>query len=258
MTLFSLFNTISGIALIMYNLLQCKKKSTFLGGVSTSAITYFQSKHIRVLSSVYLWAILELAIMSCAQYNCVGFLNTMTSIVMKTGANYFGILYFAPIVVVLACWLLKIDPLAQLDLITPAYPLALFFAKIACHFGGCCRGIVWEKGMFNPITRQIEFPAPLLEATVALLLFVFLFSCRNKIKKGRIFPIYLISFSAIRFFTEFLRCEPEVLWGLKTYHFLCIVGVILGMFEYFVVNKYGSCISEKFANHTYSMKKTKL
>lgn len=243
MSLFRLFNDISWIVLVLYNVLQFKKKRLFLSGTSKTVMHYIDSKSLggigKLLSSANTWAILELLVVSAAQYLCVGFLNSGASKLFNTGANYFGVLYGAPILVVLLCLLIKTDPLAQLDLVTPSYPLALFFSKIACHFGGCCCGVPWEKGLYNPITRQIEFPAPFLEAGVALLLFVVLFAFRNRFKKGTIFPTYLISFSAIRFFTEFTRAEPDVFLGLKTYHFLCIAGVILGVIEYVLVCLYG-------------------
>lgn len=243
MAFFWFFNVISGCMLLLYNILQFKKKRQFLSGVSKRIMRHMKSRNLgkigRLLASANLWAILELLIVSLVQYICVGFLNSGASQLFKTGANYFGILYGAPILVVLLCLLIKTDPLAQMDLVTPSYPLALFFSKIACHFGGCCCGIPWKKGMFNPITRQIEFPAPFLEAGVALLLFIVLFSFRNRFKKGTVFPIYLISFSAIRFFTEFTRVEPDVFLGLKIYQFLCIAGVFLGVIEYVLVYLYG-------------------
>ena len=242
MYLFWLFNEISWMALVVYNLLQFRKKKLFLSGLSKAVMGYMESRKpswfTKLLGSANLWAIVELMLVSAAQYLCVGFLNSGASKLFQTGANYFGVLYGAPILVVLLCLLIRTDPLAQLDLVTPAYPLALFFAKIACHFGGCCCGVVWEKGLYNPITRQIEFPAPFLEAGVALLLFIVLFSFRNRFKKGTVFPTYLIAFSAIRFFTEFTRIEPAVFLGLKTYHFLCIAGVILGVAEYVLVRWY--------------------
>ena len=97
--------------------------------------------------------------------------------------------------------------------------------------------------MYNPISGLIEFPAPFLEAGVALLLFIVLFTFRNRFKKGTIFPIYLIAFSAIRFFTEFVRVEPAVFMGLKTYHFLCIAGVVLGLIEYLAVHLYSKKVT---------------
>lgn len=242
MPLFNLFNLIGSYALILCNLLHFQKKRLFLSGASKAVIRFMEARKqfwlTKLLASANLWAIVELLLVSLVQYNYVGFLNSGASKLFHTGANYFGILYGAPFLVVLLCLLIRTDPLAQLDLVTPSYPLALFFSKIACHFGGCCCGVVWEYGMYNPITRQIEFPSPYLEAAVALLLCIFLFSFRKRFRKGTVFPIYLIAFSAIRFFTEFTREEPAVFLGLKTYHFLCIAGVILGVVEYVLVRWY--------------------
>lgn len=243
MSYFALFNTIGSIALVLYNLLHFKKKKCMLGKVSSSLIDHFQAKeqkwYGKILSSIVWWTFVEICLISMAQYLCVGFLNAGASKLFNTGANYFGVLYGAPFMVLLVCLMLKIDYFAQMDLITPAYPLALVFVKIACHFGGCCCGIPWENGTYNPITRQIEFPAQLLESGVALFLFIVLFSFRNRFKKGTVFPIYLITYSALRFFTEFFREEPAVFMGLKTYQFLCIAGVILGVIEYVIVSLCG-------------------
>ncbi len=244
MDLFGFFNTASTVALFVYNLLHYKKQKALLGGVSRSAIGFFEKKNWPVISTVLkstaFWVVLETLLVSAAQYYSSSFLNRPFGDLFNTGANYFGLVFFAPFLVVLLCILLKIDPLAQMDLITPAYPMALCLSKIACHFGGCCTGIQWEYGLYNPITRQIEFPAPYLEAGVALAIFVFLLCFQKKFRKGTVFPIYLMVYSGTRFFTEFLRSEPNVLFGLKTYHILCIVGVLVGAVEYILVRKYTS------------------
>ena len=245
---YSIINAIGAILLLIYNLLQFKKKREFLSTPSHAAIGYFNGKDnvvAKILAKPGFWTIIEICVISCLQYICVGFLNTQTARIFNTGANYFGIIYYAPLIVFVFCMLVKINPLKQLDLITPAYPLALTVVKISCQVTGCCRGVKWIYGLYNPSSNQIEFPAPLLEAAVALLLFVFLHCFRKKFKKGTMFPIYLTAYSGIRFFTEFLRCEPNILWGLKAYHFFCIVGVVLGVIEYWAVCKYGTWIEQK-------------
>lgn len=242
MSLYSLFNNIACVLLAIYNFLNYKRKKELLSQASHSAMNYFEGKKPRwlcnVLSSVVFWTILEIWIFSCVQYILVGYFNAIFGDLVNTGANYFGLMFFAPWMVVLLCVILRVDPLAQMDLIAPAYPLALVSVKIACFCAGCCRGVGWIYGFYNPISRLIEFPAQLLESLVALLLFIFLLICKNRFKKGTVFPIYLTVYSFIRFFTEFLRAEPEVFMGLKTYQILCIVGVAVGVLEYFAARKY--------------------
>ena len=147
MSLYSFFNIVAVAMVPGYNLLHYKRKKMFLGGVSCSVIKYFASKQQcgvnRILASLGFWTVLETLLISYVQY--IGIFNSLVGDLLGTGANYFGMLFFTPMLVVFVCILLRIEPLAQLDLITPAYPLALTFSKIGCFFGGCCRGIPWEQ-----------------------------------------------------------------------------------------------------------------
>lgn len=249
MSFYNIFNSIGTYALLIFNLLHFKKKRQLLSGASCFAIEHFKSKQqkgiYKVLSAAGFWTVIEILVIYMVQYYFTINFNSYFGNLVNTGANYFGLILFAPLLVVVLCLIIKVDPLAQLDLIAPGYPLALIFVKIACYFGGCCRGIEWENGFYNPISRLIEFPIQLLESAVALVLFVFLFTCRKKFKKGTVFPIYLIVYSALRFFTEFLRVEPKVFMGLKTYQILCIIGVVVGVIEYIVARKYDAYLQKK-------------
>lgn len=256
--LFGPLNTVGTIALVIYNLLQYKEKKKILGGASRSAMAFFASRKQRginrLLAAAGIWIVLETIIVSAMQHYAAGYFNGVFGNLFHTGANYFGMMAAGPLLVLLACLLLRIDPLAQMDLITPGYPLALIFTKIACYVTGCCRGFAWEYGIYNPSTKMTEFPAQLLEAAVALALFIFLISCKRKMKKGTVFPIYLIVYSATRFFTEFTRCEPRIFMRLKMYQFLCIGGVIIGLLEYLLVCVYNARV-QKTAGVTNGLEK---
>lgn len=242
MFLYTLFSFIAGWALLIYNLIYYRKKKLLLSGVSNRAVKHFQSKQrkgvCRILSSQTFWVITEIVILSAVQILPAMVLNPIFGNLVNTGANYYGLMFIGSWLMVALCLLVKVDLLAQMDLITPAYPLALIFTKIGCFFAGCCRGVRWIYGVYNPTSRRIEFPAQLLEAFVALLLFVFFISFKSKFKKGTLFPVYLMIYSAIRFFTEFTRVEPAVFLGLKTYQILCIIGVAVGALEYVAARKY--------------------
>ena len=244
MQLYNYFNIVAPIAALIYNLLHYREKKALLGGISRSAIQHFKSKKSKglgkILACTGLWVIIETVFVSVAQFSSVWVMNMPFGTLLNTGANYFGCLYFAPLFMIVFFVILRVDVLKQIDLVVPGYPLALIFVKIACYFGGCCTGIEWEKGLYNPHTGLIEFPAQLLEAAAALMVFVILLICKNKVKEGRLFPVYLMIYSAVRFFTEMLRSEPEVFMGLKTYQILCIAGVAIGMLEYVAVCKYTS------------------
>lgn len=255
------YNAINMFAMslvLLYNLCHIKQKRSLLSSLSRAAIQYFQpelppkrrkqknqpKQSFKLITTTGFWSVIETCVLFLAQCGLGLIFNNLVGRIFDTGLNYFGTLFVVPLAIVALCLAVKIDPLAQLDLITPSFSLSLIFTKIACLSAGCCRGMEWERGWYNPFSRQIEFPSPLLESSVALLLFVFLFCLKKKFKKGTVFPVYLIAYSAIRFFTEFLRHEPNVLWGLKAYHFFCIAGVVVGVIEYWVVRKYDAWIQK--------------
>ena len=100
--------------------------------------------------------------------------------------------------------------------------------------------------MYNHAVQAKEFPVQLVEMGLAALIFIFLLVFKKKIRLGGMLPTYIILYSATRFFSEFLRCEPNLLFGLKTYQFLCILGVLYGIMLLFAVDILDSDMNKYF------------
>lgn len=240
MDFYYIFNIIGQVAVWIYNLCHIPQKVKFLGGLSQKVIEKCKlcNKGFKLFTSPWFWAFIETVIITLAQYNYVGLLNSTFGRLVGTGANYFGLMFAVPIIILIVCFLLRIDYYKQMDMITPAFPLGLIFVKIACFTAGCCRGVPFEYGIYNPVSDLVEFPAQLLESAVALGIFIFLLCIKKKLAIGTVFPVYLMAYSTVRFFTEFTRCEPAVLGPLKTYQILCIFGVLVGYFQFVLAQKY--------------------
>ena len=174
---------------------------------------------------------------------------------LETGTNYFGTLFFSPIMLVIGCYLARLDVVKIFDLIAPTYPLCLIFFKAGCFFSGCCSGLEWENGLYNFDDKLYQVPVQLIEATLALLIFIILFSARKKIKMGTGFPLYMILYSSTRFFSEFLRAEPDIFIGLKMYHLCCITGVVIGIIIYVIALKFSDKISDCFKENNFLFKR---
>lgn len=243
--LYDFLNVFGFAVLLIYNLTQINKKKLFLGKVSTSLLN--STKNNKTRAEVIL-ALSEILIISIFQYALSGKINRTFGNWVETGSNYFGLLFFAPFLISIACFLLSIDIFKQFDCITPAFPLALVFAKLACFCYGCCNGIECSFGLYNYDTQLVEFPVQLVETGLALCIFVFLMFWRKKAKEGTMFPTYLIIYSATRFFSEFLRHEENVLWILKKYHLLCLAGIVIGCIELLIVKKYKNKIIAFYDN----------
>ena len=242
--MYDLFNTIAIYLFYIYNFSNFKNKRSLLSN-SSLAITESFSKRNKhsFLSNTGLWACIEIAVISFAQFELLlGELHSLVANTFNTGSNYFGTLFFKPIILYLLFYIIAINPLKQMDLITPAFPLALVAVKLACFFHGCCAGFECSWGYYDQSDCKNLFPSQLVEAGLALLLFIFLLWYRKKAKEGTLFPIYLILYSATRFFSEFTRIEKNILGPFKTYLFLCLAGIIIGVAELFIVLRYSEKI----------------
>lgn len=237
------------LSFILYNFLCLKKKKNLLGVWSNIIIDKNKRRKTpkKLLTSATFFAVIETVILTYGQDYPVGFTGWFGSLIGDGSANYFGCAYFAPIVFVLFCFLVAVDPLEQIDMYAPSYALMLIFAKIQCFCVGCCTGVEWSGGMYNHMYKTNMFPVQIVEAGLALIVFIFLQWYKKRAKKGTVFPMFLILYSATRFFSEFWRIEPNVLGILKTYHILCLIGVALGIIEFVVAVKYGDKISAFFS-----------
>ncbi len=236
--LYGLLNDSSRILAFIFNLFILGYKEKTLGRGSEFFISSI-SKHKKAKSRLvrFILTIIEAFIISFAQYY-LGGLNDVFGQLIDTGSNYYGTLFVSPVMVAIFALLLGRDVFNLMDLVTLSYPLKLILVKLACFCQGCCRGFTCSFGLYNHSTDQVEFPVQLVELGLAAVIFVFLMFWRKKAKEGTMYPVYLIIYSATRFFSEFLRCEENVFLILKKYHILCLVGIAVGIFLLFVVKKY--------------------
>jgi phosphatidylglycerol:prolipoprotein diacylglycerol transferase len=94
-----------------------------------------------------------------------------------------------------------------------AIPLAVAigFGKIGCYIYGCCGG-------------NFVVPVQLFESgfqfAAAGLLYLFY---RRTGRVDLLFPLYLTAYISMRFFIEFVRIEPRILWGMTIYQYLALL-----------------------------------
>lgn len=241
---YNIFNPAGYVVLILFNLFHIKQKSEFLSLFFIRKQDYFKKKlrintRFRFLKGSYFWAVVEQILFSAIQTVPALFLSPLFANIFKTGANYFGLLLCFPFIFLVFNWLLGTSPCKQSDLLTPAFPLALIFYKLACFCQGCCHGFESKIGLFNYTTSAVEVPVQLVEIGCAVLMFIFLQLWKKKAKPGTLLPLYTILYCVLRFCSEFLRFEDNVLGPLKTYHLLCIAGFIIGIIEYVLIYRFG-------------------
>lgn len=122
------------------------------------------------------------------------------------------------------------------DMVAVVIPLFHSFARVGCFLSGCCYGIESKFGITvhgNTLVPEVNdvsrFPVQLLEAALNLILFFVLYCIYKRTLidprlQGKIIFIYLISYSVIRFFDEFLRGDEirGFIFGLSTSQFISV------------------------------------
>lgn len=241
---------VSSMALLIYNLMHIREKKELLSSVSKMILSGGAERKSQILhQTVICLTIIEIVLISLYQHGLVSILNKMTGNLLNTGANYFGFIFFMPLLLPLLCWMIGVDPYKQIDLITPAYPIALFFMKIGCFCAGCCRGLPYTFGIYNQVHEYMEIPVQLIEAAFAVIIFFILLVRKKKSAPGTLLPQYIILYCASRFFSEFLRIDPNIFLGLKKYQILCIVGFFWGIAQLRVLQKYQDSLDKLFENN---------
>jgi phosphatidylglycerol:prolipoprotein diacylglycerol transferase len=98
--------------------------------------------------------------------------------------------------------------------------------RVACFVAGCCYGtptsVPWAV-VFPMIDGQPRHPTQLYEATfhmIAALGLVVL--ARRDLFRGQLIKLYLLTYLAYRFATEFIRPETRILMGLTGYQWAAV------------------------------------
>ncbi len=180
------------------------------------------------------------------------FFNNWFGELMKTGANYYGFLFFCPIALFVFCCIVWANPIKRFDFLTVLMPFEFIFIRLGCLFQGCCNGVGWEYGIYNYFSERPEVPTPLLESILALGLFIFLLIWRKKAKPGTLYPMYLLLYSFFRFFIEFFSTVRVKYFNFfNKYQFLCLAGMLVGSVLLLLMTEYGEKISTYFDENPY-------
>jgi len=246
---YDLFNYIAFVVTMISSLFYYKAKCNVMGAFSKNIVTLTSRANV-FFGKVSKFVLVSIeSLLMALLVDISGSNNKPFGNLVGTGANYFGLLFLVPITWFLLSSFFIVNPLKNIDIATLYLPVNLFFAKIACFCNGCCWGVDWEYGLYNHHYDHPgkQVPVQALEAFCALAIFVFLLIYRKKAKPGRLFPIYMIIYSATRFPIEFFSAAHEPVIGpFNTYHILCIIGIVLGILMLLFVRHFGEKISELF------------
>jgi prolipoprotein diacylglyceryltransferase len=113
-----------------------------------------------------------------------------------------------------------------------AIPLALALAvgRLGCFFNGCCYGVAtslpWGVDFGDAVRRH---PTQLYESLFHLAMAGLLMALLHRERfRYQLLKLYLIAYGIYRFFTEFIRPEPQD-WGGMTFYQVASVLLVAGL-----------------------------
>jgi len=183
------------------------------------------------------------------------------------GLTFYGGFIFVVIAIYIYLKKKKIPFLVMADAVAPSLALAYGIGRIGCHLAGdgdygfptnLPWGTDYSNGTVPPsyafagseIAQNYPngivpdntplHPTPMYEFLIAAVIFFILWKLRKKdMPDGKLFSIYLILSGAARLSIEFIRLNPELLFGLSQAQLISVVLILAGSYGvyYFSTNK---------------------
>ena len=148
------------------------------------------------------------------------------------GMSLYGGLFFLPILFCGIALLTKRSIADACDVFTIPNIVTVFCARLNCVFSGCCLGKV------IPGTDGIRWPTREIELVLYVVLYIVL---RNKIRKehfkGKLYPIYMISYGTFRFIVEFFRESEHDFGWFHISHLWSLIAVAVGAGFYVSISR---------------------
>lgn len=151
------------------------------------------------------------------------------------GTSFYGAVFFAPLLMLLAAHLLKLQTADLLDLCAPAECVMLFLLKIHCYVAGCCYGKIMGIDGAGNIVR---FPSQLTESATALVLMaVLVLMIRSARFRGTIYYWYLLLYGLTRLGLNQMRETQPFIFGLSGGSFWSLIAIGCGILLLYISHR---------------------
>lgn len=155
----------------------------------------------------------------------VWFQNGKT-ILCGIAGGYFG--------VVAAKWALGIKTRTGDSFVVPV-AATIAVGRLACFDAQCCFGtptdLPWGV-VFHKVDALTRHPTQIYEALFHAMAALTLWRLQQRgalipLLRGNLFKVYVIAYAGYRFFSEWIRPEPRVLWGLTGYQWGALALIVI-------------------------------
>jgi len=156
------------------------------------------------------------------------------------GLSWFGGLILAVICGIVYLKKKNLSVYKIFDLIVPFVALGQAIGRIGCLLNGCCFGKISQFGIYFTAHKLVLIPTQAYSSLILILIFIILRILQDRPhKEGGIFFLYLLLYSAKRFFIEFWRADNDIIFlGLTLFQVISIVIFCLFLLKLVLINSH--------------------
>lgn len=150
--------------------------------------------------------------------------RTLEDGISLSGVSFFGSVFLIPVLMPLIGRLFRLDRGTTMDICGPCVAIMIGCMRFGCFLQGCCGG--WEAQLGSV---SFIWPTQALESIWDFALLIWLTQKEGDEKyKDKLYPFFMIGYSAARFMLEFLRNTPKDWLYFSHGQWFAVAAVLIG------------------------------
>lgn len=167
----------------------------------------------------------------------VGVAGTMLLYFFETGTfggvSFYGSVFLIPLLMPLVGLLFRLKPKQTLDICGPCVAIMIGCMRVNCFLSGCCGG--WEMCIGD---FCFAWPTQALDSFGDFAIMAWLLKTeKEKPQSGKLYPMFMVLYSIMRFFLEFLRDTPKDWLYLSHGQWFALLAIVIGFIWLLIAKK---------------------
>lgn len=141
------------------------------------------------------------------------------------GVSFYGSVFLIPLTMPLMGILFGLKPGQTMDLCGPCVAIMIGCMRFSCFWTGCCGGWLASVGGLS-----FAWPTQIMDSIGDFAIMTWLLQSEEKRPRiGRLYPMFMIAYSVMRFFLEFLRNTAKDWLCLSHGQWFAIAALLIGL-----------------------------
>lgn len=152
------------------------------------------------------------------------------------GVSFYGSVFLIPLLMPLVGLFFRMKPGQTMDICGPCVAIMIGCMRVNCVLNGCCGG--WEMCLGN---FCFSWPTQAMDSIADFAIMLWLLRLeKEKRAEGTLYPRFMVAYSIMRFFLEFLRETPKEWFYLSHGQWFALAAILAAAVWLAAVNRRSS------------------